>query len=153
MKKILIIGAGFLQTFVIRKAKEMGYYVFCVDGNPLADGFKFADEYQVIDITDKEKCLQYAQRNDIDGVMTAATDYGVITASYIANALNLRGVSMETAATPRMHPSSVSRRTARRPSRSSMPYSVTARSSASVIYFDVSGPQEVARERGSWSVL
>ena len=98
MKKILIIGAGFLQTFVIRKAKEMGYYVFCVDGNPLADGFKFADEYQVIDITDKEKCLQYAQRNDIDGVMTAATDYGVITASYIANALNLRGVSMETAA-------------------------------------------------------
>lgn len=38
MKKILIIGAGFLQDFVIKKAKEMGYYVLAVDGNPLAIG-------------------------------------------------------------------------------------------------------------------
>ena len=44
-KKLLIIGAGFLQTFVIKKAKELGYYTLTVDGNPHAEGFEFADEY------------------------------------------------------------------------------------------------------------
>lgn len=94
MKKILIIGAGFLQTFVIKKAKEIGYYVLCVDGNPKAEGYKYADEYETINITDKEACLLYAQNKQIDGVMTAATDYGVLTASYIAEKLNLHGNSM-----------------------------------------------------------
>lgn len=39
MKKILIIGAGFLQSFVIRKAKEMGYETLTVDADPNAVGF------------------------------------------------------------------------------------------------------------------
>ena len=43
MKKILIIGAGFLQQFVIKKANELNYYVFALDGNPNAIGFKYAD--------------------------------------------------------------------------------------------------------------
>ena len=32
MKKILIIGAGFLQQFVIKKANELNYYVFTQNG-------------------------------------------------------------------------------------------------------------------------
>ena len=39
MKKVLIVGAGFLQRFVIRRAKELGYYTLAVDGNPEAVGF------------------------------------------------------------------------------------------------------------------
>lgn len=97
MKKLLIIGAGFLQSYVIKKAKDLGYYVLCVDGNPKAVGYKYADEHEVINITDKESCLQYAIKKQIDGVMTAATDYGVITASYIARSLNLKGNSMDSA--------------------------------------------------------
>lgn len=31
MKKLLMLGGGFLQNFVIKKAREMGYYVFCLD--------------------------------------------------------------------------------------------------------------------------
>ena len=97
MKKILIIGAGFLQTYVIKKAKELGYYVLCVDGNPKAEGYQYAHEYEVINITDKEACLLYAKEKQIDGVITAATDYGVLTASYIAETLNLYGNSMKSA--------------------------------------------------------
>ena len=26
-----MLGGGFLQNFVIKKAREMGYYVFCLD--------------------------------------------------------------------------------------------------------------------------
>ncbi len=94
MKKILIIGAGFLQTFVIKKAKEIGYYVLCVDANENAEGFQYADEYEAIDITDAQACYEYARRKNIDGVMTAATDYGVLTASYVGEKLNLRANAM-----------------------------------------------------------
>ena len=97
MKKILIIGAGFLQNFVIKKAKEMGYYVLTVDGNPDAIGFINADKYAVIDITDSSKCLEFAKKEKIDGVLTAATDYGVLTASYIAQKLNLPGLDYNVA--------------------------------------------------------
>ena len=63
-----------------------------VDGNPLAIGFSSADKYKVIDITNKEKCLEYAVEEKIDGVLTAATDYGVLTAAYIAEKMNIPGI-------------------------------------------------------------
>lgn len=97
MKKILIIGAGFLQDFVIREAKNMGYFVLAVDANPCAVGFPHADEYAVIDIVDAKACLAYAREQGIDGVLTAATDYGVLTAAYIAQELGLPGLDYEAA--------------------------------------------------------
>lgn len=97
MKRLMIIGAGFLQTFVIKKAKDLGYYVISVDGNPYAEGFEFCDEYKNINIIDEEACLEYAKQIHIDGVMTAATDFGVLTASYIAQELELPGISYDVA--------------------------------------------------------
>ena len=55
MKKVLIIGAGFLQDFVICKANSMGYETYAVDADPDAVGFKHAHHHSVIDIVD-EKC-------------------------------------------------------------------------------------------------
>ncbi|MBE6755895.1 MAG: ATP-grasp domain-containing protein [Ruminococcaceae bacterium] len=97
MKKILIIGAGFLQDFVIRKAKSMGYETLTVDANPDAVGFKHADRYAVINIVDEKACLEYAKKEKIDGVLTAATDYGVLTAAYIAQEMQLPGLNYEVA--------------------------------------------------------
>lgn len=97
MKKLLIIGAGFLQDFVIRKAKSMGYETLTVDGAADAVGFKHADKYAVINIVDEKACLEYAKREKIDGVLTAATDYGVLTAAYIAREMGLRGLDYEVA--------------------------------------------------------
>lgn len=99
MKKILIIGAGFLQAFIIRKAKELGYHTIAIDKNPEAIGFKDADEYAAIDIIDQAKCLKIAEEKKIDGVMTAATDYGVLSAAYLAQKLNLPGLDYEVART------------------------------------------------------
>ena len=61
MKKVLIIGAGFLQDFVIKKAKDMGYYVLAVDGDAHAVGFEHADQSAAINIVDEKACLKYAQ--------------------------------------------------------------------------------------------
>lgn len=97
MKKILIIGAGFLQDFIIRKAKSMGYETIAVDANPASVGFRHADKYKVINIVDEKACLAYAQKEKIDGVLTAATDYGVLTAAYIAKQMNLVGLHYDVA--------------------------------------------------------
>lgn len=97
MKKVLIIGAGFLQRYVIRKAKELGYYTLAVDGNPRAVGFADADEYGVVNIIDQEACLDFARRHCVDGVLTAATDYGVLSAAYTAQELHLPGIRYEAA--------------------------------------------------------
>ncbi len=97
MKKILIIGAGFLQDFVIRKAKSMGYETLTVDADPNAIGFKHADRHEVINIVDEKACLEYAKKEKIDGVLTVATDYGVLTAAYIAQEMRLPGLNYEVA--------------------------------------------------------
>lgn len=96
-KKILIIGAGFLQVFVINKAKELGYHTIAIDKNPNSMGFLYSDEYEVVDIVDQAACLKYAQSKGIDGVMTAATDYGVLSASYVAKQMKLPGLDYEVA--------------------------------------------------------
>ena len=97
MKRVLIIGAGFLQNFVIKKAKELGYYTIAIDGNPNAVGFKNADEYKAVNIVDEAACLKYAKQMKIDGVLTAATDYGVLSASYVAQELGLSGIKYTSA--------------------------------------------------------
>lgn len=97
MKKVLVIGAGFLQDFVIRKAKSMGYETITVDANPASIGFHHADKYKVINIVDEKACLAYAKEENIDGVLTAATEYGVLTAAYITEQMNLVGLKYETA--------------------------------------------------------
>ncbi|MDP4276033.1 MAG: ATP-grasp domain-containing protein [Bacteroidota bacterium] len=99
MKRILIIGAGFLQTFIIVKAKELGYETVVVDGNPKSIGFRYADEYKTIDIVDQESCLAYAKEKKVDGVLTAATDYGVLTSAYISQQMSLPGIDYKVAQT------------------------------------------------------
>ena len=97
MKKILIIGAGFLQDFVIMKARELGYYTIAIDGSPYAVGLGHADESAVIDIVDQKACYEFAKDKDIQGVLTAATDFGVLSASYVAEKLRLPGLNYEAA--------------------------------------------------------
>lgn len=97
MKKVLIVGAGFLQSFVIKKAKELGYYTYAIDMDPNAVGFQYADEHKLINIVDKEAAYEYAKEMRVDGVLTAATDYGVLTVSYIAEKMDLPGINFTSA--------------------------------------------------------
>ena len=97
MKKLLMLGGGFLQSFVIKKARGLGYYVYCLDANSNACGFQFANESAVINIVDEEACLAYAREKKIDGVLTAATDYSVLTMSRIATELGLPGINYDSA--------------------------------------------------------
>ena len=95
--RVMILGAGILQYFLIKKVNELGYVSIVVDGNPEAVGFKIADYYKVIDIKDEECCLEYAKEMKIDAVITGATDYSVLTVSYIAKKLGLNAIDFEIA--------------------------------------------------------
>ncbi len=97
MKKLLMLGGGFLQNFVIKKARELGYYVYCLDADPNAVGFDTASEHAVINIIDPDACLKYARAKIIDGVLTAATDFSVLTMSYIAQEMGLPGINYASA--------------------------------------------------------
>lgn len=92
-----MLGGGFLQNFVIKKACAMGYYVYCLDADPKAIGFESANESAVINIIDPEACLQYAKEKPVDGVLTAATDFSVLTMSYIAQEMGLPGINYASA--------------------------------------------------------
>ena len=96
-KKILILGGALLQTYVIKRAKELNYEVHVLDMNPKSIGFKYADKSAPINIIDQEACLKYAKANNIDGVLTAATDFGVLSASYIAKEMGLNGIKYDVA--------------------------------------------------------
>lgn len=97
MKKLLVIGAGFLQNFVIQKAVAMGYETLTVDADSNAIGFAHAHKHEVINIVDEKACLEYAQEQKIDGVVTAATDFSVLTTAYIAEQMGLPGLKYEVA--------------------------------------------------------
>lgn len=97
MKTLLMLGGGFLQCFVIRKAKDLGYRVFVLDADPNAMGFLMADEYAVINIVNEEACLKYALGHQVDGVLTAATDFSVLTMSHIAEVMQLPGINYQSA--------------------------------------------------------
>lgn len=97
MKKLLMLGGGFLQTYVIREAKKCGYYVLVLDGDPNAMGYAYADEHAVINIVDEEACLAYAREKQVGGVLTAATDFSVLTMSHIAESMGLPGINYKSA--------------------------------------------------------
>lgn len=97
MKTLLMLGGGFLQCYVIIKAKQLGYRVLVLDADSNAMGFQLADEYAVINIVDEEACLKYAQEHQVDGVLAAATDFSVLTMSRIAEEMHLPGINYEAA--------------------------------------------------------
>ena len=96
MKRILVLGAGKYYVRVFAEIQQLGYKVITIDRSPNAEGFSFADAFEVVDITDKEGALGVAKRYNVDGVM-AINDFGVRAAAYVAQSLGLVGISMETA--------------------------------------------------------
>ncbi|UCF79340.1 MAG: ATP-grasp domain-containing protein [Candidatus Eiseniibacteriota bacterium] len=91
--RVLVIGAGFLQSFVIRRARDMGLHVVAVDKDPNAVGLALAHVSEIVDVLDREACLEVAKREEVDGVLSVSTDFAVRTVSFVAESLGLPGLS------------------------------------------------------------
>ena len=97
MKKLLVLAAGILQVPVIKKAREMGYYVIAADGNPEAVGLPLADKAIVANITDEEVMLRIAREEQIDGVIHPCSEVSMNVMGRINDELGLSGISRDTA--------------------------------------------------------
>ncbi len=90
MKKLLILGAGYFQKFVIQKAKSLGIYVIGVDGDHNAVGKDLCDEFELCDLKNSEGCLEIAKRYDVDGVLLVGCD-AIETVAVIEEWLGITG--------------------------------------------------------------
>ncbi len=97
MKKLLIVGASILQLPAIIKAKELGYYTIVADYDPNAIGIKYADEYHNVSTINEEGITNLALKIKPDGIITLATDMPMRAIAKATSALNLPGISYETA--------------------------------------------------------
>lgn len=97
MKKIMIMGAGVYQYPLIKRAKEQGIYTIVVSIDGKYPGFKIADKIYYIDTRDKASVLDIAKNENIDGICTCGTDVAMETIGNICDALNLNGISEQSA--------------------------------------------------------
>lgn len=97
MKRLLVLAAGILQVPVIKKAKEMGYYVIAADGDPTAVGLQYADKPVVVNITSEEAVLDMARKEQIDGVIHPCSEVSMNVMGRLNDELGLSGVSKEAA--------------------------------------------------------
>lgn len=97
MKKIMIVGAGRSQIPSIITAKKMGLVTMAIDGKSDAPGLKLADFPEVVSTIDIEEGIKIAKKYEIDGVLTIATDSGVVSTANIAHYLGLVGITPKSA--------------------------------------------------------
>lgn len=99
-KRILMLGAGFMQGVAIRCAHERGWEVIAVDGNPNAPCSRLADRFEPIDLKDIHALASFARNlqkeGGLDGVFTAATDFSASVA-YVARECGLNGHTYDAA--------------------------------------------------------
>lgn len=93
MKKIMVLAAGILQVPIIKKARELGYYVIAADGDINAVGLKYADKAIVANITDENVMLKIARDENIDGVIHPCSEVSMSVMGYINDSLGLHGIS------------------------------------------------------------
>lgn len=92
MKKLMVLGGARYALPVIKAAHELGIYVITCDYLPDNIAHKYSDQYCNISIIDKEKVLDAAQKQNINGIMSFACDPGVVTAAYVAEQMGLPNV-------------------------------------------------------------
>lgn len=84
-----MLGGSLYQSYAIKEAKRLGYYVISCDYLPTNPGHSFSDEYHNVSTTNKEGVLQLAKTLDVDGVIAYASDPAAPTAAYVCEQLGL----------------------------------------------------------------
>lgn len=89
MKKILLLGGSKQQVVAIECAKQNDYYTILCDYLEDNPGQDYADKFYLASTTDKEKILEIAKKEKIDGIVAYASDPAAPTAAYVAEKLGL----------------------------------------------------------------
>lgn len=93
MKKIAIIGASYLQQPLYLKANELNIKTIGFAWAEGAVAKDYCTRFYPISIVDKEKILEICIKENIDGILTIASDIAVTTVNFVATAMGLVGNS------------------------------------------------------------
>lgn len=91
-EKLLILNGSFSEVPIIEEAKKLGYYVVTTGNMPDLIGHTYSDEYIPADYSDKDKILKLVKENNISHIVSCANDFGVLTASYVAEKMGWEGL-------------------------------------------------------------
>jgi biotin carboxylase len=91
IKKALILCASHNDLGMIKALRKLGFYIIATGNVQGLPGEKYADEYIKADYSRKELILQIAKEKQIDVICQCCNDFGVYTAAYVAEQLNLPG--------------------------------------------------------------
>jgi len=97
MRKVLILGAGSAQVDAINHLVKKGYEVYGCSNSDADRGVPLFHHFEAIDIADREKVAEYAERTGVGVVYSVGSDIAMPTVSYVSETLNLpHFVSYET---------------------------------------------------------
>ena len=96
MKKIMILGCGVYQIPLISYACKH-YTVILVAPKIPQNVITCVAKCYFLDLREQDKILQIAQKEQIDGIITDQTDIPVRSVAYVAEHMNLPGISYKTA--------------------------------------------------------
>src|SRR3712207_6287163 len=99
MKRLLVLAAGILQVPIIKRAREIGYYVIAADGDPNAVGLQYANKAIVANIMNEDAMLAIAREEKIDGVIHPCSEVSMNVMGRINDEMGLTGVSRQQAIT------------------------------------------------------
>lgn len=93
MEKVgIVIGASKDAVHTIQKAKEFGIKVWALDGNPQAEGLKYADEYCVVDISDMDAVCKVVDTIKPDFTFPVPIGKYLMTTAYVNEKFDLPGI-------------------------------------------------------------
>ena len=96
-KKIILLPGSAMQLPLIKRLKDKGYYVISFHPSHEFSTKEYSDEYRVVDILDKEKCIEYAREIKPDVILSEECDIAMPTIAYLSKELSLHSLSIDDA--------------------------------------------------------
>lgn len=91
MKKALLLCSTHNDLGLIKALRRLGYYIIVTGNIKGLPGEKWCDEFIQADYSNQDLILNIAKEKQIDAIVQCCNDFGVYTAAYVAEKLNLPG--------------------------------------------------------------
>lgn len=96
-KKALILGISWEQFPIIKRVKELGFYVIAAGINPDSESYKLADITYLIDPLNFLEIDRIFQRHNPECVVTDACDYSLLASAFLSHRYKVAGPKLDTA--------------------------------------------------------
>lgn len=97
METLMVIPGAAAQIPLIKKLKEFGFSVVCVNPFKNSPSFEYADYKEEYDILDIEACIKIAKKYKVKAVISDECDIAMPTVAAVSEKLNLPSIGSDMA--------------------------------------------------------